>query len=361
MRLPARIVSHDPPRKRALLFVGLCLFAVGCSRRTSAPIVTLTQLPSASMGGRTELATISGTVKGAKPGQQIVIYAKTDDWYVQPLKRRPYTNIGPDGHWQASIHLGMEYAALLVNPGFVPPPKISTLPTRNPDVLAFGLAGSDRVGIPPPDKVLHFSGYDWTTRRMESPRNGQWNVYDPENAWTDANGALHLRITHRTGIWTCAEVHLTRSLGYGTYRFTVHDVSQLGPVSAFSSFTFDEKSPDLNYREVAIEISRWGKPDNKNAQFVVQPYFISENVVRFDAPAGSLMNSFRWQPGRVSFTSQRALPKGARTTPIAEHVFTSGVPSPGDESIHLNLSIPVVASGQPAETEVVLDRFEYLP
>lgn len=362
MRLPERIVSYDPQRKKALLVLSLCLLA-SChsSRFRRAPSVTLIQIPGASMGGRTELASISGTVKGARPGQQLVIYTKTDQWYVQPLMRRPFTAIAPDGQWQASIHLGLEYAALLVNPGFTPLPKTAVLPPVGGEVLAVGYAGPDRVGPAPPPKILHFSGYDWTTRKMETPRNGQWNVYDPDNVWTDANGALHLRISHRSGNWTCAEVYLTRSFGYGTYRFTVHDVSQLGPVPAFSSYTFDDQSPNLNYREMAIEISRWGKPDNKNAQFVIQPYYISENVARFNVPTGPLTNSFHWQPGRVSFSSQRTSPDGTRHTSIAEHVFTSGIPAPGGETIHLNLSLPVGHLGEPAEAEVVLDRFEYLP
>ena len=317
--------------------------------------------PEPALGGRTELAPIGGTVKGARPGQQIVIYAKTDQWYVQPLMRRPFTAIAPDGQWQASIHLGLEYAALLVNPGFTPPLKMPALPLVGGDIVAVGYAGPDRVGPAPSPKILHFSGYDWTTRKMESPRNGQWNVYDPDNVWTDANGALHLKISHRSGAWTCAEVWLTRSFGYGTYRFTVHDVSKLGPIPAFSTYTFDEKSPNLNFREIAIELSRWSKPDNKNAQFVIQPYYLSENVARFTVPAGSLTNSFLWQPGRVSFTSQRTAAGKTHNSPIAEHVFTSGIPTPGSETVHLNLSIPVGHLGEPSETEVVLDRFEYLP
>jgi hypothetical protein len=44
--------------------------------------------------------------------------------------------------------------------------------------------------------------------------------YDRENAWTDAEGLLHLKLAQRDGRWTSAEVVLTRALGYGTYVFT---------------------------------------------------------------------------------------------------------------------------------------------
>src|SRR2546422_2861834 len=45
------------------------------------------------------------------------------------------------------------------------------------------------------------------------------------NVWTDETGALHLRISGSAGKWGAGELKLTRSLGYGTYRFQVRDVS----------------------------------------------------------------------------------------------------------------------------------------
>ena len=58
---------------------------------------------------------------------------------------------------------------------------------------------------------------------------GSRNFFDPANVWTDERGALHLRISGRPGKWTAAELKLTRSLGYGTYKFQVRDVSHLEP------------------------------------------------------------------------------------------------------------------------------------
>ena len=64
-----------------------------------------------------------------------------------------------------------------------------------------------------PTKALHFSGYDWKVRTIASDRGGLNNLYGGDNAWTDASGALHLRITKKEGRWSCAEVVLSRSLG----------------------------------------------------------------------------------------------------------------------------------------------------
>ena len=63
------------------------------------------------------------------------------------------------------------------------------------------------------------------------------NSFDPANAWTDENGALHLRVTKNQDGWSCAEVRLTRSLGYGTYLFVVRDISHLEPSAVLTLFT----------------------------------------------------------------------------------------------------------------------------
>ena len=118
---------------------------------------------------------------------------------------------------------------------------------------------------------------------------------------TSPNGALHLRITRKDKRWICAEASLSRSLGYGLYRFVLSDTSQLEPAVALDLFTWDDSGSDANHRELDVEISRWGDPQSKNAQYVVQPYYVPANVDRFLAPPGTLTHSFRWEPGKVSF------------------------------------------------------------
>ena len=49
-------------------------------------------------------------------------------------------------------------------------------------------------------------------------------------------------------------------------------------------FTWDDLGIEQNHREMGIEISRWGDAANKNAQYVIQPYYVAANVVRFTAP-----------------------------------------------------------------------------
>jgi hypothetical protein len=257
-----------------------------------------------------------------------------------------------------STHLGTEYAALLVEPGYRPRASLEELPSPGGEVVAVATA---KGAAAPPSPTLQFGGYEWRIRTAPSGRGGM-NNYDPANAWTDADGALHLRIAGEPGKWTCAEVALTRSFGYGTYTFVVRDTSQLEPAASLAMFTFDYSGAEANNREMSVEITRWGDPTSKNAQYVVQPFHVPANVARFDAPAGVLTHSFRWEPGKVYCKTVRGFMTDPAPEVISEHVFTAGVPSPGAESVRMALYLYGKAD-DPAQngTEIVIEKFEYLP
>jgi hypothetical protein len=334
----------------------------GCVQRqpTTKPSIEFSIIPQAEEGGPDKRASIAGRVIGAHPDQQIVLFAKAGTWWVQPTADDPFTAIHPDSTWTNSIHLGTEYAALLVGPGYRPPPTIDVLPSEGGDVVAVKRVPGENWEQAGP-RILQFSGYDWQVRNIGSNRGGRRNNYDPANAWTDANGFLHLRIANKAGVWSCAEVKLLRSLGYGSYHFVVRDVSQLEPAAVLSMFTWDDADAGQNHREMNIELAKWGDAASKNAQYVVQPYYVPANVVRFNAPAGVLTHSFRWEPGRVAFKTVRGSVADGPGS-VADHVFTSGVPAPGGEFIHLNLFIFGNAKDPlQSDVEVVIEKFEYLP
>ena len=114
------------------------LLASGCASSTQ-PSIKITTIPPAEKGGGQELDTISGHVTGASSGQQVVLYARSGAWYVQPFVETPVTPIGADGTWSSSTHLGTEYAALLVQPNYVPPPLTLTLPNTGDGVVAVAI------------------------------------------------------------------------------------------------------------------------------------------------------------------------------------------------------------------------------
>jgi len=351
--------------RRTLLLV-FCFFFGSCGHQpvTSNADVVFDRVPRADPGGPDNLDTIEGHVTGSKPGQQIVLYAWSEGlWWIQPYTEKPFTVIQGNSRWKSQTHLGREYAALLINPGYRPPLATEDLPAVGVGVVAASvIKGQGPVPSLLPVKTLHFSGYDWTARSAGSFRGGSHNSFDPANAWTDESGALHLRIT-RSGVdWICSEVKLTRSLGYGTYRFTVRDISRLEPSAVLSLLTWDGVGTEENRHELDIEISRWGLARTDNAQYVVQPYYIPVNIVRFPAPAGILTYSIHWEPGRATFSTVVQSAHAATPRVVSEHVFTSGVPSAGGDAVRmifyvLGKGLTPLKNG----AEVVIDKFEYLP
>src|SRR5262249_49155947 len=129
------------PRRRvasALAVPCLALLAAACGleRTHAAPSITITRVPPVDPGGTPRLGTIEGRVDGAPPGARVVLYARSGAWYVQPFADRPFTEVRPDGTWMSQTHLGTEYAALLVGPGFEPSAVAASLPGPGPRIAA---------------------------------------------------------------------------------------------------------------------------------------------------------------------------------------------------------------------------------
>ena len=224
------------------LLLILCAAMVGCqARRDKAAIaIEFTKIPPAAQGGRERVDTVAGRAVGARAGQQIVVYARSGPWWVQPWPDNALIPIQSDSTWSTSTHLGFEYAALLVDPGYHPPPTMDVAPTPGGSVVSVMIVKGTGTTELAPTKPLQFSGYDWKVRTIASDRGGLNNPYGGDSAWTDEKGALHLRIKKTPeGRWSCAEVVLTRSLGYGTYITVIHDTSHLEPAAVLSMTTFD--------------------------------------------------------------------------------------------------------------------------
>jgi hypothetical protein len=348
-------------RRADLLPVIFGVLLVGCA--PPKPAVQITHVPVADPGGPVKMDVIEGRVSGVRTGQQVVLYARSGGtWWIQPLIEHPFTEIQTNLTWKNTIHLGTDYAALLVEPGHYPPLKTSSLPTVGNGVVAIYVAkGQPRATAAIP-KVIHFSGYDWTVLDAENDRGGVINPYDPSNAWTDQNGYLHLRMALRDGRLTCAQVNLNHNFGYGTYTFVVRDIAHLGPSAVLGMYTRDLGGTTEGPNELDIEVSRWGNPAGRNAQYIVQPSSVPQNVFRFTAPGGALTQTFRWEPGVASF--QTALGSTARSGAhiVSAHVFTSAVPSPATETVYINLfDFHHSMNIEERPVEVVIEKFEYLP
>jgi len=365
-----RVERREPARSapgglEKIALIALCMLLTGCSSEQgkNEPSIQFSRIPPAAQGGRERIDRIAGRVIGGHAGQRVVVYAKSGPWWVQPWPTEAMLEIDADGNWSTTTHLGYEYAALLVNEGYRPPPTMDIAPVRGGSVVEVAISKGVGTLPPVPTKSLHFSGYDWRVRMISADRGGVNNLYDGENAWTDESGALHLRINKKGDRWACSEIEMSRSLGYGTYNVTVRDTSHLEPATVLSMHTFDESAGGQHYRELDIELSRWGDATSKNnAQYGIQPFYVPGNVEPFTQPGGVLTHSVRWESGRASFRTVRGRVARADAPAVSQHVFTSGVPSAGEELFQFMFYV-VATDKNPLEkeNEVVVEKFEYLP
>lgn len=219
-------------------------------------------------------------------------------------------------------------------------------------------------------RKIQFSGYTWQLKTGRQSINGAKRNYfsdSEENVWVDDKGQLHLRITRRDGRWYCAEVACEKSFGYGKYIFYLESqADQFADNVVLGLFTWGS-SPRYSHREIDIEFSRWGKPEGRNAQFVVQPGTQPGNVHRFNIQLeqNRSTHSFEWRRDSIFFQSLRghypSPPDGSRIIQSWSYTGKNN-PRPGDERarIDLWLSDAKPPSGN-AEIEVVIKKFEFIP
>lgn len=344
-----------------LLLIG----TVGCRKPAAPkPEIRFTEIPFAGLGGEERLASVRGQAWGATKEHRIVLFAKSGIWWIQPFATKPFTAIRQNTTWENITHVGTEYAALLVKSSYVPPTQLQDLPEVGGDILAREVVrGTGKVIASPKmrlyaPKRLEFSGYTWNVRNTSSDRGGISNTFNPANAWIDGTGHLHLRISKTPNGWECAEVMLPHGLGYGTYSFVVDEITPLEPASVLALYTWDTAAVSQNNREMDVEISPWGYPLNKDVQFVIQPFFVPANLVRFRVPHRALEYSIHWRSGLAEFTA-----RDVGSGQIAAHYsFSSGVPSPGGESVYMGL-YNYLKPRYPLqhEAEVLIERFHYFP
>ena len=208
---------------RVLHVLICCAALLGCAttRARGKPSIEFTVVPEARIGSPDRVELIEGRVAGPVSTDRVVLYALSGIWWVQPLADQPFTAIRADLTWSSRTHPGIVYAALLVDSRYQPPLTLDALPEKGGPILAIATVPGSAPRTSP--FALHFSGYQWEVRQSSAEFGG----YDPKNAWTDKNGYLHLRITGKPGRWANAEVKLSRSLGYGSYRFVVEDAAHL--------------------------------------------------------------------------------------------------------------------------------------
>lgn len=337
----------------------------GAGKKVTEPKISITKVPPAG-GGPDRLEPIAGTVSGVNVKElKVVIFAMGGDtWYVQPYGNSPYTEIKADGRWENDTHLGSRYAALLVKPSYQAPATTHSLPPVAGEILAIVSVAARVRERREHTRTIRFSGYEWNVKSSAGRVGPGPNYFAGANVAVDKRGRLHLRIDNPEGHWVCSEVISQQSFGYGTYRFYVDsNIDHVDTNAVLGLFTWSD-APAYHNREIDIEVSRWGKTDNENGQFVVQPY--TQNMIRFEIPSGlaASTHSFTWQPNRVFLQSIRGRQPDRRVASdvIRQHTFTENIPQAGGENARINLWL---MGGRPPANgravHVIISRFEFIP
>jgi hypothetical protein len=354
----------------------MVLILVGCTGKSQTEAtILITNLPAY---GTTD--NLAGIVLGADPAAcRVAVFIEVPPygWYSKPICAQALTVIQPDGSWSADITTGgmdtnaTRIAALLVSTNYNQPCVLGELflPTN---VLAEAIASAVVTREYPGVRWIGFSGYDWWVKASSGTNQlGPGPNYfsdSTNNVWTDAQGWLHLRITNRSNQWQCAEIVSARTFGYGSYRFELGSrVDDLDTNIVLGMFTWSD-DPAYTYREMDVECARGFAADANNAQFTVQPYYLSGHYSRFQVPTGLADSThlFTWQSNSVTFQSQSSsyLPNPDPTNVIGAWTFAnaSAVPQTGDENVRINLWLLFghpPSDGQ--EVELVIKSFQFVP
>jgi hypothetical protein len=293
---------------------------------------------------------------------KVVIYALTNEWYVQPYADEPFTSISPDGSWSSFTNPWSSLVVLLVNPAnYTPAATEITNPGLDPGVLAWTEYPSGPVSV-------NFSGRTWG---IKVTGDVPTDPFDPgPNFWSNdpsvvsvAPDGLHLKITQINGMWQCGEVYLLGSLGHGTYTVQVGSPLNDLDLNTVAAPLFIYEAPG---QELDNEYSGMGgliaSPDN--AQFVVQPYTVPGNLMPSVQPSTSQFTSqMEWAVNYVTFLAWN----GWSGTPapadiIYQWTYTGAyIPPVGQDRVHINLwllngSAPVSGTGD----GMVINSFNFL-
>lgn len=315
------------------------------------PTITITDAEDSRISGR-----VGGTIL---PSHRVVLWAKTDRWYVQPFVADPYTEI-IDGEWSSFTHPWSRIVALLIDETYEPGATRSYHPAADPGVIAWDEC-SQALGCPDPSyRTIDFSGFTWEVKSAEEHRAGPGPNYfsdDESDIFADGDG-LHLRTVERDGTWYATEVLLRESLGYGRYTFQLSTrVDNLAYKTVFAGFIYES-----NEREVDVEFSRFLAAP-QNAQYVVQPYTVEGNLHTFDQPAANeTTHRFIWSAESLIFESWEGYgPNPTSETAIDSWTYTGDyVPPAGGESFHFNLWLFDGLAPEHAD-EVVVRSFSFEP
>lgn len=225
------------------------------------------------------------------------------------------------------------------------------------------------TALPAAAKTLTFAGRQWTVRPdgIGGPRSNRWCE---RNAFVDARGRLHLRLTKtRQGGWCAAEVYTAERLGFGTYQWQIDsrvDLLDRNVVLGLFNYPPADVGPDAT-NEIDIEITRWGYPENGILNYTLFPatagipYKTKAFPMTLEKPRST--HRFIWTAKDIRFQSTQGHRDDTRR-PIADWTYAPAnaarlIPSK-PMPVHINLwRIAPPSDDKPVE--IVISDFRFTP
>ncbi len=252
------------------------------------------------------------------------------------------------------------------------------MPTETP-IIVLPSEAETQTPVPMPTETstvtvqngnILFSGYEWEVRNSGLSGPGP-NVWDKDNAWVDENGDLHLKITHASDGWHCAEVTMAQRLGFGTYQFQVTGrVDQLDRNIVLGLFNYptEDVGPDAT-NEIDVEFARWGNPQANMGNYTVWPVQseLSPTSETFPVQLNGTYTThrFTWQPDQILFQSLHGHTDGDDNL-IHRWLYKPEEPSQRISQqpmpVHINLWLfqgQSPSDGQ--EVEIIIHNFTFTP
>jgi len=191
------------------------------------------------------------------------------------------------------------------------------------------------------ENIIEFSGYNWMVRQSREMVGPGPNYFSAKAVKLISN-ELRLEVIQDNGTAYCSEIILDKPLGYGKYIFQLSSrIDLLEDDLVLGLFTWDEDYSPYNC-EIDIEFSRWGKKNNMNSQFVVQPGDDPKNIFRFETILNGDYSThiIEWLPEVVRFYSIHGHPNPImdKANLIKSWNYSGKhIPNPANERIHINL------------------------
>jgi hypothetical protein len=217
-------------------------------------------------------------------------------------------------------------------------------------------------------RTFEFSGLTWAVKESTEKVGPGPNIFGAgsDQVWIDGQGLLHLKIKRINGRWQCAEVYTLQRFGPGKFSFYLASrVDQLDPNVVLGLFTWHDL-PLNHHQEIDIEVSKWGRPGDPNAQFVVQPHSLSTNIHRYDLSLNGDFSTHEFTVGRefVFFESYHGHhDKSTTSGNISNWLYHSPKRTKiRNAQIHINLwlnkGLPPLNQN---EAEIIIKKVDFVP